>query len=187
MKFATDLKMPVSSFSPIGASPLSLLWSFGSLFSPSLPCRLNRALSWFILSTDNVITWTLSSSRQSLYLWSRAEYGGNFCNLWLPCWITETTVCRSIAKVWTEMESSGISEMSILEVESKAKERESVLCSGGHSIGHLFSGVNFWGRNCVRRARQRGGNCEASRILKRGFHALPVPEIYTSEYMSQPT
>ena len=25
------------------------------------------------------------------------------------------------------------------------------------------------------------------RIKKRGFHALPVPEIYTSEYMSQPT
>ena len=40
---------------------------------------------------------------------------------------------------------------------------------------------------CMRRARQRGGNCEVSGILKRGSHALPVPEIYTSEYMSQST
>ena len=81
----------------------------------------------------------------------------------------------------------------ILEVESKTRERESVLCMGrqdnvaDYTIGHLFSGVNFWGRNCVRRARQRGGNCEVSGILKRGCHSLPVLEIYTSEYMIQPT
>ena len=62
----------------------------------------------------------------------------------------------------------------ILEVESKARERESVLCMGRQDNA-ADSCVKFWGRNCVRHARQRGGNCEVSGILKRGFYALPVP------------
>ena len=45
----------------------------------------------------------------------------------------------------------------------------------------VLSGVGFWGRNCVRRARWRGRNRAVSGIKKRNFHALPVSEIYTSE------
>ena len=45
-----------------------------------------------------------------------------------------------------------------------------------------LNGVNLKGKNCVRRARRRGVNCPESGIKKRGFHALPAPEIYTSEY-----
>ena len=43
--------------------------------------------------------------------------------------------------------------------------------------------VDFWSRNCVRRAIRRGGNHAAIAVEKRGFHALPAPEIYTSEYL----
>ena len=33
---------------------------------------------------------------------------------------------------------------------------------------HVLSGAGFWGRNCVRGARRRGGNSEVSGIKKRG-------------------
>ena len=46
----------------------------------------------------------------------------------------------------------------------------------------VFSGVDFWGRNCVIRARRRGVKHAVNAIEKRGFHALSAPEIYTSEY-----
>ena len=46
----------------------------------------------------------------------------------------------------------------------------------------LLSGVNCWGRNCVRRARRKGGNHLVSGIQKRGIHTLPAPDTYTSEY-----
>ena len=54
-------------------------------------------------------------------------------------------------------------------------------------LAHVRRGVDLCGRNWVRRARRRGGNRAVSRLQKRGFHALPAPEIYTSEYMSQLT
>ena len=57
------------------------------------------------------------------------------------------------------------------------------LNSLGNIKGHILSDVDFWGRNCVRCARRRGGNCTVSAIKKRGFHALPAPGIYTSEYI----
>ena len=49
-----------------------------------------------------------------------------------------------------------------------------------HGI-HVLSGVNFWGKNCVRCARHIEGSRALSGIKKCGLHALPVTEIYTSE------
>ena len=46
----------------------------------------------------------------------------------------------------------------------------------------LLSSVEFWVRNHVKSARRRGEYRATSANKKRGFHALPDSEIYTSEY-----
>ena len=54
-----------------------------------------------------------------------------------------TTEIRGVSKSPRTLNNPVLYEDIVLEGESKAKERESVLCMGRHSIGHLFSGVNF--------------------------------------------
>ena len=96
-----------------------------------------------------------------------------------PCqmFVCKTCLC---ALCFTQCWENGLSEFS-----PSMTPRLIGYCDN-RLLGHFYllvpSGVEFWGRNCVRRARWRGVNRTKIAIKERGFHTVPGPEIYTSEY-----
>ena len=48
---------------------------------------------------------------------------------------------------------------------------------------HVLRSVDFWGRKCLKTARFDCVHCAVSPSPSGGTHAIPAPEIYTTDYV----